>query len=125
MVATRKSIWKRGAIEKRDGYRLWVGGPVPRGYSGVTLGSLVIMREDCRNPESLLAHELAHVEQFRELGAVRFLWQYSTAYLRFRLQGYSHRAAYWRIPLEVEARWKEACATAERRGTTPPPKPGA
>ena len=46
-----------------------------------------------------------HVEQWRRLGVPGFLTRYLAAYLRWRLAGYPHRAAYRRIPLEVEAEW--------------------
>ena len=56
--------------------------------------------------ERLLRHELVHVRQWRELGTTRFLVRYLGAYLRWRLRGYGHWAAYRRIPLEVEADWE-------------------
>lgn len=52
----------------------------------------------------LLVHELVHVRQWHELGVLRFLWRYLTAYLRGRFDRLGHRAAYLAIPLEVEAR---------------------
>lgn len=52
----------------------------------------------------LLVHELVHVRQWHELGVVRFLWRYLTAYVRGRFDRLGHRAAYLAIPLEVEAR---------------------
>jgi hypothetical protein len=52
----------------------------------------------------LLAHELVHVRQWRELGAARFLWRYLGAYARGRAAGLGHQRAYEAIPLEVEAR---------------------
>lgn len=110
-------------IERRAGYRLWVGGPVPRGSDGITLGSLVIMRKGCARPERLLAHELAHVRQFARLGWVRFLSQYLGSYVSSRLKGRSHREAYLNIPLEIDARWQEACDAAVRAGHPMPPRP--
>ena len=53
----------------------------------------------------LLRHEQEHVDQWRRLGAVRFLWRYLGAYLGWRVRGYDHWGAYRRIPLEVEAEW--------------------
>jgi len=111
------------AIERRAGYRLWVGGPVPPGSAGITLGSLVIMRKDCSNPERLLAHELAHVRQFARLGWMGFLSQYLGSYFKSRFKGLSHHDAYWNIPLEIDARWQEACAVAVQAGRPMPPKP--
>jgi hypothetical protein len=55
-------------------------------------------------PGILLVHELIHVRQWDELGVVRFLWRYLTAYLHGRIRGMGHRSAYLAIPLEVEAR---------------------
>jgi hypothetical protein len=83
---------------------LWVGGPVPRGADAITLGSLVIVRRKAAGSEPLLRHEGVHVEQWRRLGVVGFTARYVGAYLALRLRGYRHRAAYLRIPLEVEAR---------------------
>ena len=55
--------------------------------------------------EQLLRHERVHVRQWREFGFVGFLTRYVGAYLRWRLRGYGHWAAYRRIPLEIEADW--------------------
>jgi hypothetical protein len=70
----------------------------------MTLGSTVLMRRDHLGDERLLAHELVHVRQWRELGVPRFLWRYLSDYFRGRLRGLNHRDAYLAIPLEVEAR---------------------
>ena len=53
---------------------------------------------------ALLVHELTHVRQWRERGPVGFLVRYWGDYLRGRLRGETHRAAYEAIPAEVEAR---------------------
>jgi hypothetical protein len=91
---------------ERDGdHWLWIGGPVPPGASAITIGSVVSVRTAAVADERLLRHEAVHVRQWRELGFVRFLWRYLGAYLRWRLRGYDHWAAYRRIPLEVEAEW--------------------
>jgi len=92
-------------IEQRDGYRVIVGGPVPPQADAITLGKTILMRAHVEGSDDLLAHELVHVRQFREMGPVRFLAKYVGSYLRFRLNGYGHMAAYRRIPLEVEASW--------------------
>jgi hypothetical protein len=52
----------------------------------------------------LLVHELIHVRQWGELGVIRFIWRYLTAYISGRMRGRDHRSAYLAIPLEVEAR---------------------
>lgn len=77
---------------------------LPTGVAAMTLGGLVFIRRDHLDDERLLAHELVHVRQWRDLGVVRFLWRYLSAYARGRLGGLSHQAAYLAIPLEVEAR---------------------
>ena len=74
------------------------------GVAAMTLGPLILLRRDHAGDETLLAHELVHVRQWRELGPVRFLWRYLGAYARGRFAGLGHAAAYRAIPLEVEAR---------------------
>ena len=91
-------------IEERDGYRLWVGGPVPKGAAGITLGSLVIVREGNDTPY-LLRHELVHVRQWRRYGVIGFSLRYVGHYLLWRLRGKDHKGAYRRIPMEIEADW--------------------
>lgn len=74
------------------------------GVAAMTVGRVILLRSDHADDTALLAHELVHVRQWRELGAVRFLWRYLGAYARSRLSGLSHQRAYEAIPLEVEAR---------------------
>ncbi|MBA3282980.1 MAG: DUF4157 domain-containing protein [Acidimicrobiia bacterium] len=95
-----------GRIERRSGYRLWVGGPVPPGAAAWTLGSLVIVRRRSAEHTHLLAHEAEHVRQWRELGAVGFLHDYLAGYFRWRFRGYPHAASYRRIPAEISAEWR-------------------
>lgn len=52
----------------------------------------------------LMVHELAHIEQFRRLGAVRHVTQYVFDYLRGRLRRKGHWGAYTSVRLEIEAR---------------------
>jgi hypothetical protein len=63
----------------------------------------------------LLAHELAHVAQYRRLSAAPFLGRYLGEYLRGRLDGLPHRAAYLSISFEREAE-ERAQATLEESG---------
>ena len=102
-------------IEERDGYRLWVGGPVPKGADGFTLGSLVIVRHGADTPY-LLRHEQVHVRQWRRFGAVGFIRRYVGHYVLWRLRGKDHQGAYRRIPMEIEADWvaRRQLATAVR-----------
>ena len=93
-------------LERGDGHWRWVGGPVPPGAAAITLGRLVIVRRRAVGDAHLMRHELVHVSQWRRLGVVGFLVRYLGSYLRWRLRGHGHRAAYLRIPLEVEAEWR-------------------
>ena len=93
-------------LERRDGYWRWVGGPVPPGAAAITLGRVIVVRRRAAEDAHLLRHELVHVEQWRRLGAPRFLVRYLWAYGRWRARGHDHRGAYLRIPLEVEAEWR-------------------
>jgi Domain of unknown function (DUF4157) len=74
------------------------------GVAGMTLGRWVLVRRGHEHNGRLLAHELVHVRQWRELGAACFLVRYLGAYVRGRWRGLGHAAAYQSIPLEVEAR---------------------
>lgn len=82
-----------------------IGGPVPPGAAAITLGPLISVRTRHSADARLLRHELVHVRQWRELGFAGFLVRYVGSYLRWRLRGYGHGAAYRRIPLEIEAEW--------------------
>lgn len=62
---------------------------------------------------ALLAHELVHVRQYRELGAWRFRLAYLREYLAGRLRGLGHDAAYRNISFEREARVVEARVRAD------------
>ena len=93
-------------IERRDGFWLWVGGPVPPGASGITVGRLVAVRRGHEGSERLLRHELEHVAQYGRVGVLGFLARYLAAYVRWRFRGYGHRAAYLRIPFEASAEWR-------------------
>lgn len=79
---------------------------MPRGAAAITLGPVVSVRRAAAADAGLLAHELVHVRQWRELGLVGFLVRYVGAYVAWRLRGYGHWAAYRRIPLEIEASWE-------------------
>ena len=90
-------------LERRGDHWRLVGGPVPPGAAAITIGPVVSVRHRWADDEHLARHEAVHVGQWRRLGVVRFLGQYLGAYLRWRVAGYPHWAAYRRIPLEIEA----------------------
>jgi hypothetical protein len=94
-------------IERHQGYWLVVGGPVPPGSAGITLGKVVIVRRAAAHRARLLRHEIVHVEQYARHGFVGFAVRYLASYLRWRVAGYPHVGAYRRIPLEIEAYWRE------------------
>jgi Domain of unknown function (DUF4157) len=74
------------------------------GVAGMTLGRWILLRSGHEHDRDLIAHELVHVRQWRELGAARFLVRYLGAYGRGRWRGLGHKAAYEAIPFESEAR---------------------
>ena len=74
------------------------------GVAGMTLGRWILVRRGHERDRDLIAHELVHARQWRELGATRFLVRYVSAYLRGRWRRLGHHGAYEAIPLEVEAR---------------------
>jgi hypothetical protein len=77
---------------------------VVRGYAAMTLGRTVLVRHDRLDDDGLLAHELVHVEQWREHGRIGFLARYLGGYARALVRERRHRAAYLAIPFEAEAR---------------------
>ena len=82
---------------------------MPPGAAAITLGPLIVVRRgvpDRRGWDTLLRHELVHVEQWRRLGVAGFLLRYVGVYMWLRLLGWPHWAAYRRLPLEVEAEWR-------------------
>ncbi len=88
---------------------------MPPGSAAITLGRLIIVRRRAAGDERLLRHELVHVRQWRQFGAIGFLRRYLGAYLRERCGGAGHRAAYLRIPFEVEAEREARQATSSNR----------
>ncbi len=88
-----------------DGLPAWTR-LAPIRIRAITLGGTIHLREGVETESAstaLLAHELCHVRQWRELGPARFLSRYLGAYLRNRMRGMGRAEAYRRIPLEEEA----------------------
>lgn len=108
-------------FERRDGYTLWVGGPLPKGADGLTLGKVVIVRHGKEASPYLLRHELVHVRQWRRYGVLGFSARYLGAYAWGRVRRQGHRGAYLRIPLEIEADWvaRRSVSTAVREVLDP------
>jgi hypothetical protein len=100
-----------------SGVRL-IGGPGGRlvtamaGARAVTLGRWIFLSPAAwqsldrgrRAGLELLAHEVAHVVQYRYRGVTAFLWEYLREYLALRVRGRGHRAAYRNLRAEREAR---------------------
>jgi uncharacterized protein DUF4157 len=98
-------------VERRNGAVLVISRWAAPGADAITLGRFVFMRERAAGSARLLRHELVHVRQWRRLGVARFGVQYLGAYLGWRARSYPHRAAYRRIPLEIEADWEARSRT--------------
>jgi len=102
-------------IERRDGATWVVSNRSAPGATAITLGPVIFIRERGVGSARLRRHELVHVRQWRDLGVLGFLRRYLGTYLRWRLRGYPHWAAYRRVPLEIEAEWE-----ARDPGLSPP-----
>ncbi|MGZ4688531.1 MAG: hypothetical protein ACXVKA_13175 [Acidimicrobiia bacterium] len=74
------------------------------GIVAMTIDRWILVRSGRELDVDLIAHELVHVQQWRELGVLRFLVRYVGEYLRLRLEGKQHWAAYSAISFEAEAR---------------------
>lgn len=105
-------------VERREGATFIVSRLVAPGAAATTVGRFVFIRPDAVGSRRLIAHELVHVRQWRQLGVPGFLVRYLGTYLRWRLRRYPHWAAYRRIPLEIEADWE-----ARSRGWPLSPRP--
>lgn len=57
---------------------------------------------------ALIAHEIAHCQQYQRHGTWRFRARYLAAYFKNRWRGMDHLKAYRNIPFEIEARDIEA-----------------
>jgi Domain of unknown function (DUF4157) len=78
---------------------------LPPRADGMTSGRFVFLRNDepTDGTSRLIAHELVHVRQFRDLGRVGFALRYFSAYFRNLARFHHHRRAYLEIPQEQEA----------------------
>ena len=98
-----------GAVRLHEGLPRYVGSRY-RGYAAP--GRIFLAGGARRLPDAewlaLLAHELVHVRQYRELGPWRFRWAYVREYLAGRARRLGHEAAYRNISFECAARELEA-----------------
>lgn len=84
----------------------------------MTIGSTIMVHGDrydavvSGGEPQLVAHELVHVDQWRQNGSAVFLARYLLDYARLRLIGLDHHQAYRGIRFE-HAAFKEAKGTVE------------
>ena len=88
----------------RDRARIVVVRWLTPGVSAMTIGRWILVRRGHELDAGLLAHELVHVQQWREQRALPFLARYVGEYLRYRARGLRHWPAYLAISFEEEAR---------------------
>jgi Domain of unknown function (DUF4157) len=96
--------FKHVPASDRDRARIVVVPVLTPGVVAMTLGRWILVRRGREHDVDLIAHELVHVQQWRERHALPFLVRYFGEYLRSRLAGAPHWAAYSAISFEVEAR---------------------
>lgn len=97
-----EQVWLRPASPLL--MRIW--GP---GIQAMTVRSWVFVDPRVLNGDKaklglMIIHELVHVRQWSDLGALGFLRRYLGDYLRGRRNGLTHRDSYIAIDLEAEAR---------------------
>ena len=90
-------------VRVRVGYPWWL--PLPRAVAAITLGRRIWIRRELPPPQLdvLLRHELVHVRQMERIGVLPFLLRYLGEYIRNRVRGLGHDAAYRAISFEAEA----------------------
>ena len=92
-----------GNVRVRIGYPRWL--LLPRNVLAITLGRRIWVARELppAELETLLRHELVHVRQMERLGVLMFLLRYVAQYVRNRVRGLGHDAAYRAISFEKEA----------------------
>jgi Domain of unknown function (DUF4157) len=88
----------------RERARVVVVRTLTPGVNAMTIGRWIFVRRGHELDVGLIAHELVHVQQWRERHALPFLARYLGEYLRHRVRGMRHWAAYSAISFEQEAR---------------------
>jgi hypothetical protein len=102
--ASERQLFTHVPARDRKRARLVVVPVLTPGIAGMTFGRWILVRRGHEHDRDLIAHELVHVRQWRQLGAARFPVRYLRAYARGRCRRLGHQAAYEAIPLEAEAR---------------------
>jgi len=81
---------------------------------GITIYPYIFVR--VKKPSArLIAHELVHIDQVRSVGWFRFYISYLLYYRAGQIRGLSDKAAYLKIPYELEARIGETGKTMLKR----------
>lgn len=88
--------------------RIRVARHLPKQADAMTIGRTIYVRPGHEGSDGLLAHELVHVRQWQQYGALGFLRRYLGAYVANLVRQRNHMAAYRAIPFEVEARAEAA-----------------
>lgn len=110
-AALREAALRSGAI-LRLGYPRWLRTFVRKKVLAITLGRRVyvspgLLEQGEERLLEIVRHELAHVDQVREVGLVKFLVGYAREYVANRRRGLDPEAAYESISFEVQARAAE------------------
>jgi hypothetical protein len=73
---------------------------------GITLYPFIFFADE--NPsDTLVKHEMVHVEQIKYYGWLRFYLSYVLEYFSYRVRGDSNNVAYNKISYEIEAYKKQ------------------
>jgi hypothetical protein len=93
----------------RVGYPWWLRPFLAHDVVAITLGRTIFLRagEITHKTNRLLRHELVHVRQVNQLGFLRFLWRYTTEFLRHFRHERNINRAYRKISFEIEANAEE------------------
>ena len=87
-------------VHVRVGFPWWLRPFLMRGVDAITIGRRIYMTGE---DETLLRHELVHVQQIARVGVIRFYSRYVIEYIRNRRSGMSSHEAYANISFEKEA----------------------
>jgi hypothetical protein len=100
----------------RIGFPFWLRPFLQRGVAAITLGRRVYVAKEVAEADlpRVLRHELVHVRQIEQLGALRFYWRYLREYVANRRAGMPAGEAYRRISFEQEALIIEDSGRTER-----------
>ena len=97
------------------------GGGVPSDADAITLGRFVRFRPGTLSDDAegleLLAHELVHIQQQRQLGTAKFYELYVVAWLAGLTSGQKPKDSYFNNPFEQEAYFRAAAIAEQMRAS--------